>query len=284
MVKLFRGLSLALLISAIHLPVAHAQPITLIVAEDYESGYDRKLFKHWIDADADGCNTRLEVLIEEAIKKPKIGKNCILTSGTWKSPYDEKVYSNPSKLDIDHLVPLAEAWRSGAWKWTAQERQNFANDLDEPVALVAVSLNLNRSKGDRDLSQWSPPKGKCSYLKSWIVVKSKYSLTIDREESKAISTLSKECLIEVALVDSSSSSAQVTPTPTSSLDATSNPSTSVSPSPLLSPSNTPSSPTRIVSPGAFCSQSEAGTQGKSAKGITYTCKISDSENRLRWRQ
>jgi hypothetical protein len=66
----------------------------------------------------------------------------------WLSPYDGKSYTKDSALDIDHLVPLAEAWRSGAWAWSALQRQNYANDLTESKALVAVSLGLNRQKGD----------------------------------------------------------------------------------------------------------------------------------------
>ncbi len=87
----------------------------LYIASDYLQGYDRKLFKHWIDEDKDKCDTRAEVLIEEAVTKPKINKkNCALTGGKWISPYDNKTHTKAGALDIDHLVPLAEAWRSGA--------------------------------------------------------------------------------------------------------------------------------------------------------------------------
>ena len=96
----------------------------LVVAEDMSSGYSRSAFKLWIDEDKNGCDTRAEVLIAEAVIKPKVGKNCALTGGSWLSPYDNKFYTNASLLDIDHLVPLAEAWRSGAWKWTSAQRQN----------------------------------------------------------------------------------------------------------------------------------------------------------------
>jgi hypothetical protein len=67
---------------------------------------------------------------EEAIVKPKIGPKCKLTGGKWISAYDGKTITNASQLDVDHLVPLAEAWRSGAWKWTPVQRQTFANDLE----------------------------------------------------------------------------------------------------------------------------------------------------------
>ena len=95
---------------------AQGASLSLVTAPDYESGYNRSAFRHWIDADKDGCNTRAEVLIEEAIVKPKVGKNCALSGGKWRSQYDKLVTTNSGALDIDHLVPLAEAWRSGAWR------------------------------------------------------------------------------------------------------------------------------------------------------------------------
>ena len=158
---------------------AQAETFQLTVADDKTTGYNRSAFKHWIDADKNGCNTRAEVLIEEAIVKPKIGPKCKLTGGKWLSTYDEKIITNPSQLDVDHLVPLAEAWRSGAWKWTASQRQAFANDLDNSEALIAVTLTTNRSKGDKDPTLWTPSKSYCEYLNSWIKVKSQYNLTVD---------------------------------------------------------------------------------------------------------
>jgi hypothetical protein len=160
----------------------------LTVSQDRLTGYNRSLFKLWIDADKDGCDTRTEVLIEEAVVKPKIGKKCALTGGKWLSPYDGKTTTKASDLDIDHLVPLAEAWRSGAWAWSATKRQAFANDLDDSNALIAVSLSLNRSKGDRDVSSWLPPKGACTYVESWINVKVKWSLTADSKEILTLNT------------------------------------------------------------------------------------------------
>lgn len=287
MVKSLKAASqyaIVLVFAAVLLPQSSIAQFSLTMAPDKLSGYDRKLFKHWIDQDGDGCNTRLEVLIEEAIKTPKVGKNCSLSGGVWKSPYDDKIYTNPSKLDIDHLVPLAEAWRSGAWRWTAKQRESFANDLQEPNSLIAVSLNLNRSKGDQDLSGWTPPKGKCSYLKAWITVKTKYSLTVDLIESRVLSSLAKTCSIELFLIDSSDNSMQSIPNATQDPNSNSGTVSSTVPKVEVSPASSATSSMRIVSPGAFCSKSEAGMQGTSAKGVTYTCKISDSENRLRWRR
>lgn len=174
-------LLLVLISGLIQTPV-RAESLHLTVAEDKTTGYNRSAFKHWIDADKNGCDTRAEVLIEEAIVKPKIGPKCKLTGGKWISAYDGKTITNPSQLDVDHLVPLAEAWRSGAWKWTAAQRQAYANDLDNPEVLIAVTATTNRSKSDKDPYRWTPTENYCEYLTSWISVKSKYNLTIDTLE------------------------------------------------------------------------------------------------------
>jgi hypothetical protein len=171
---------------------AEAESITLIVAEDYLTGYDRSLFKHWIDADKNGCDTRAEVLIQEALVAPKKGKKCALTGGKWMSAYDGKITTSASGLDIDHLVPLAEAWRSGAWAWTPKEREKFANDLTDKRVLSAVTASINRSKGDKDVVNWLPSLS-YKYVCDWIAVKSKYKLTIDKAEAAYLEMPSKYC-------------------------------------------------------------------------------------------
>ena len=241
---------------------AQAETLQLTVAEDKATGYKRALFKHWIDVDKDGCDTRAEVLIEEAIVKPKIGTKCKLTGGKWLSAYDGKTVTKSSDLDVDHMVPLAEAWRSGAWKWTAAQRQAYANDLDNSEALIAVTLSTNRSKGDKDPALWLPAKEQCTYAENWIAIKVKYSLTVDAKEATKLNTLINSCGLVVSTA----------PTPT------------LSPTTLITPTPTPvaSNSSLIVSPGAFCSP--AGAIGTASTGVTYTCKTSPTDTRNRWRQ
>lgn len=163
------------------------------IAQDKESGYDRSLFKHWIDADKDECDTRAEVLITEAVVKPKVDKKCKITGGKWLSAYDGKSVTNASQLDVDHLVPLAEAWRSGAWAWTAKQRQDYANDLGDKRALIAVTLTTNRSKSDQDISDWTPKFDPCGYVQNWIAIKIRYSLTYDAKEATALLSFFEVC-------------------------------------------------------------------------------------------
>jgi len=243
-----------------------ATSFPLTISEDKLTGYDRNLFKHWIDADKDGCDTRAEVLIEEAILKPKIGLKCKLTNGKWLSAYDGKIVTNSSLLDVDHMVPLAEAWRSGAWNWTAAQRQAFANDLENKEALIAVTLSTNRSKSDRDPALWMPAKDRCAYTSNWISIKTKYSLTVDSKESAKLSSLVSECGLHAAQLPN--------PLPV--------PSESPPQTPTASPSVTPTqTETKLVTPGAFCAP--AGAIGKSRSGVEYTCKTSAADTRNRWR-
>jgi hypothetical protein len=176
-------------------PAAQAFELPLTVAADQLSGYERSLFKHWIDADKDRCDTRKEVLIQEAISIPKLSSGCSFNGGKWFSAYDGVTTNDYSSLDIDHMIPLAEAWRSGAWKWSAAQREAFANDLSDPRTLIAVTASLNRQKGDQDPSTWLPPENKCAYVSNWIAIKVRYSLTVDSSEANALTSLVTQCNI-----------------------------------------------------------------------------------------
>ena len=181
--------------SALTAPAAQAFDLPLTVAVDQLSGYERSLFKHWIDADKDRCDTRKEVLIQEAVSLPKLSSGCVLNGGKWISSYDALATTDYSTLDIDHMVPLSEAWRSGAWKWSPAQREAFANDLTDPRALIAVTASLNRQKGDQDPSTWMPPENKCLYVSNWIAIKVRYSLTVDSAEANALTSLVATCNI-----------------------------------------------------------------------------------------
>jgi hypothetical protein len=165
----------------------------LTTARESRTGYERAKFKLWVDEDHDGCDTRKEVLLAEAVKKPRQGEDCKLTGGTWRSYYDDKTVTDARKLDIDHVVPLAEAWDSGASKWTAERREAYANDLDAERSLVAVSLGPNRAKGDQDPAEWLPPAkdALCTYATDWVATKLRWSLSADRAETKALHTAVK---------------------------------------------------------------------------------------------
>lgn len=202
----------ALVVGVLVAPVARAAPAagagsgalhTLVsglpVAAENRTGYDRSLFKLWIDADSNGCDTREEVLIAESTTTPSTGSGCAVT-GTWFSYYDEQTWTAPGDVDIDHVVPLAEVWDSGGSGWTAKERQNYANDLTDDRTLVAVTDNVNQSKGDQDRGPeeegpWMPsaPSATCEYVDTWVAVKSRWSLKVDSAEKSTLTSLAAGC-------------------------------------------------------------------------------------------
>ncbi|EMF56513.1 MULTISPECIES: HNH endonuclease family protein [Streptomyces] len=126
------------------------------------------------------------------------------TSGSWHSPYDDTSFTVARALDIDHLVPLAESWDSGASGCPPAERQAYANDLDEPRALIAVSATSNRSKSDQDPATWQPPAAdyRCTYATDWTAVKTRWGLVIDPAEQAALAEVLDGCpntVVEVTL-------------------------------------------------------------------------------------
>lgn len=154
-------------------------------------GYSREKFPHWRSTGGN-CDVRDSVLKRDGSKVKLSG--CNVVAGTWKSVYDGKTLSSPAQADIDHLVPLANAWRSGASAWTTEKRGDFANDLDDPQ-LVAVSASSNRSKGDQDPSTWKPTDTSswCGYAEDWIAVKTHWKLTVTTAEKTALDDMLRKC-------------------------------------------------------------------------------------------
>ncbi len=166
-----------------------------IAPEGLREGYDRDLFDHWIDQDGDGCDARDEVLIEESLERVTVGPECQLSGGRWYSVYDGVTTTNPSTFDVDHFVPLAEAWDSGASGWSPSLREDFANDLGYAGSLIAVTASSNRSKSDSDPASWQPPERSygCTYARTWIAVKDRWKLTANSAEVDALHTMLAMC-------------------------------------------------------------------------------------------
>ncbi|MEU5009638.1 HNH endonuclease family protein [Streptomyces sp. NPDC021749] len=160
--------------------------------EGPQDGYSRSKFPHWIDQ-GKGCNTR-EVVLKRDGKNVHQDGSCAAVSGTWVSPYDGATWTKASDLDIDHVVPLSEAWKSGASKWTTARRQALANDLTHSQ-LIAVTDNVNQEKGDKDPAKWLPPKAsyRCQYARMWVWVKHEYGMTADSAEKAALKKILDRC-------------------------------------------------------------------------------------------
>lgn len=172
---------------------AQAELATLTVApRTHTSTYKRNLFKTW-DTVSGTCDTR-ETILKRDGHDVRTSASCTATSGTWTSPYDNQTWTKASDIDIDHLVPLGNAWASGAWAWSSDQRERFANDLQDPQ-LVAVTDNVNQSKGDRAPDKWQPPlaSSHCPYAEAWVRVKFVWKLTVTDTEKTALTSMLNTC-------------------------------------------------------------------------------------------
>ncbi|MEU7478676.1 HNH endonuclease family protein [Lentzea sp. NPDC042327] len=161
-------------------------------ADSSMTGYSRDKFPHWI-TQSGTCNTREAVLKRDGTNVVT-DSSCAATSGSWFSPYDGATWSAASDVDIDHVVPLAAAWRSGAASWTTAQRQSFANDMSGPQ-LIAVTDNVNQAKGDQTPATWKPPLTSywCTYAKMWVHTKYRWSLSVNSSEKSALSDMLGRC-------------------------------------------------------------------------------------------
>ncbi len=163
-----------------------------VKADGSMTGYSRDLFPHWHTVSGT-CNTRETVLKRDGTSVVT-DSSCAATSGRWYSPYDGATWTAAADVDIDHVVPLAAAWRTGASSWTTSKRESFANDLSSPQ-LIAVTDNVNQAKGDKTPDAWKPPLASyhCTYARMWIASKYKWALTVNSAEKSALTTMLNTC-------------------------------------------------------------------------------------------
>ncbi|TKZ36128.1 GmrSD restriction endonuclease domain-containing protein [Brachyspira catarrhinii] len=151
-----------------------------IYKDDIGGEYNREDWGNWIDEDGDGLNTRHEVLAEESLIKPVISNNKVI-SGKWFDKYTGKYFTNPSDLDIDHLVPLKNAYINGASNWSKKKKNRYYNYLKYDNHLIAVSKSANRNKSDKSPVDWLPANKEyqCEYVREWFKIKTAWGLTIE---------------------------------------------------------------------------------------------------------
>jgi hypothetical protein len=174
-----------------------------------KTGYDRegKFGEAWLDTDANSCRTRDDVLTRDLTNVVRDGA-CEVLSGTLADPYSGKTLAwtkgGDVLVDIDHLVPLHEAWQKGAQQISQEQRVLLAND---PLNLAAVDGGLNRQKGDADAATWLPPNKsvRCAYVARQVAVKAKYQLWVTSAEKEAVKGVLASCPDEPAPVDGSRS-------------------------------------------------------------------------------
>ncbi|MGF1763265.1 HNH endonuclease family protein [Aliivibrio kagoshimensis] len=151
--------------------------------------YSRSQFgSGWSDSDKDCQNSRMEALISQSLAPVhfKTGKECMVKSGRWNSPYSGKTIYKASDIDIDHVVPLKWAWDHGANQWPKEKRVQIAND---PANLLSVEASLNRQKGAKGLDEWLPPKNQCQYIARFERIRITYGLDVSASKEKAFNKM-----------------------------------------------------------------------------------------------
>lgn len=178
---------------------------TITVASAESVSYNRDEWKHWNTVS--GCwDVRDEVLVRDAVagsvkylnkdKAPTDSKTqaCSIQTGQWVDFYTGATFTDPTKLDIDHMIPLSYAAQHGGQSWDTAKKSSYANSMDAGH-LVAVSASENRTKGDKGPSAWKPTdKGAwCQYATDWVSVASKWQLSVAEADKKALSDMLGTC-------------------------------------------------------------------------------------------
>ena len=163
--------------------------------------YSRDQFgQRWADVDRNGCDTRNDVLKRDLhdLQMKRSSPQCVVVSGVLNDPYTgrqidfQRGEDSSEAVQIDHVVALANAWKSGAWQWDAVRRQDFAND---PFNLLAVDGAANQDKGASSADQWLPSNSayQCAYVQRQIAVKTSWGLGVTRAEKKAMTSVLERC-------------------------------------------------------------------------------------------
>jgi hypothetical protein len=259
-----------------------------------KTGYDRALFgPGWGDTDHNGCDTRNDILgrdLDGDAFKPGT-HDCVVLTGGLTDPYSGRVIafqrgvSTSELVQIDHVVPMSDAWQKGAQGWDAARRLAFAND---PLNLLAVDGSLNMAKGDGDAATWLPPNKayRCAYVARQVAVKVKYGLWMTQAEKDATATVLSSCPNEplpggiVAQIPEKVAEPAPAPAPAPAPKPVPAPKPAPAPVPKPAPAPAPA-PANTVNPGSFCAP--AGATGVTSTGKPMVCRTSDTDSRNRWR-
>lgn len=179
----------------------------ITVASGAKVNYNRDEWKHWSSAGASCWDTREEVLYSEATpgtiklldknKKETTVKGfaCSIAGGEWKDPYSGKTFTDPSKLDVDHMIPLSYAARHGGQEWDAKKKEQYANYTKFADHLIAVDAGQNRAKGDKGPSEWKPANADyhCTYALNWITISERWGLSTTEADKAALQQMLGTC-------------------------------------------------------------------------------------------
>ena len=286
-------------------PVLAAALALKVIEHKPPAGYSGDEFgQRWKDIDHNGCDQLNDVLRRDMYSlHTKPGTHgCVLAKGELADPYDvlqkiSFIRGRPG-VEVDHVVALKNAWKTGASHWSARKRERFAND---PLNLLATSSQNNREKGDSDISEWKPWPDDCAYAVRQVSIKTKYGLQVSRREKEALIATLRQAGCrneEPRLMKSSDKNIRIpapkpvgepkpkprpSPTPKPSPIPKANPTANAKPHRTAPPPST-SPPARslpTVHPGAICSP--VGARGVTVEGTPMVCKTTGTQNRARWR-
>lgn len=178
-----------------------------IEAGGQKVNYNRKDWNHWVSKGNSCWNVREDVLATEAAvgsivylddNKQTTGNKssaCSIKSGKWVDPYTGKTVTDPSALDIDHMIPLSYAAQHGGQAWDAKRKESYANSTKKAYHLVAVDAGANRSKGDKGPSQWMPANKAyhCEYAKAWVDTADDWDLTLAQADITTLNGILQKC-------------------------------------------------------------------------------------------
>lgn len=161
------------------------------------SEYKRTDWKHWVDEDGDDQDTRQEALIRDSVDPvtfETVDEERV-EAGRWIGPYGSGVFTDPSDVDVDHMVPLKNAHDAGGWRWDKDKKRDYANDLSDLQHLLVVEDGLNQSKGSKGPDQWMPPDTTfwCDYVTIWERIKNRWQLTMTSPERARVDGIKAGC-------------------------------------------------------------------------------------------
>ena len=171
--------------------------ITIAPIPDDIPEYDGSDWRHWIDEDGDCQDLLADVLVAESLDKVtfETDEKCRVETGRCYGAFDGHDLGNAGHVDVDHMVPLRNAHLSGAWVWSSEKKEQYANDLSDPDHLIAVTAGANRSKGAKGPEKWGPPEQSywCQYATDWTEVKARWGLTMTPYEADIVMDMLYTC-------------------------------------------------------------------------------------------
>lgn len=181
---------------------------SLLVFENHQGMYGNvvepynrlKHFGTWRRGE-DCLNTRADVLIRDSTEPVTFNASgCTVLQGRWPDPYTGQDFLQASQIQIDHFVPLKNAYISGADTWSSQKRCLYANYTGNDFHLLAVSGQENSRKSDSSPVKYVPPHRPytCQYLSQWLKVKLIWSLALTPPEKEIVSKLVAEHQCDVS--------------------------------------------------------------------------------------